>query len=146
MHKLVKLVFILSLFFRLNLFAEIVAQNEQELQVALNETVVQQADINILTECEKTFLEDLVFYIYEKPKEFFIENKKLTLVLLLLGSYVLRVVDDNRWVFYEQDEAKEIFVRKKYKNRKLSDIPENAVKEVDNGNNDLPGNESEDEL
>jgi len=146
MHKLVKLVFILSLFFRLNLFAEIVAQNEQELQVALNETVVQQADINILTECEKIFLEDLVFYIYEKPKEFFIENKKLTLVLLLLGSYVLRVVDDNRWVFYEQDEAKEIFVRKKYKNRKLSDIPENAVKEVDNGNNDLPGNESEDEL
>lgn len=143
MNKIFKLIFIVFLFFRSNLLAD---PEEKKEQTVLYEAIAQQIDIKILTEKDKTFLEKLVFYAYEKPKEFFLENKKITLASLLFVSYLLKIVDDNRFVFYEQDEYKNIFVRKKYRQQELKKIPKDAIKEVDIGNNDLSGNESEDEL
>ncbi len=142
MNKIFKFILILVLIFKLNLSAEnYIQQDLLPDQVSLE----QQIDTDILTEKDKTFLENLVFYMYEKPKEFFLENKKITLGSLLVVSYLLKIVDENMFVLYEEDETKNIFVRKKYKSYTLKDIPASAVKEIDNGNV-LPKSESIEEL
>ncbi|MBU4269390.1 hypothetical protein KJ644_04300 [Candidatus Dependentiae bacterium] len=120
MNKIFKFIFILVLIFKLNLSAEIG-------QLDLD----QHINLDILTEKDKTIFENLIFYLYERPKEFFLENKKITLGSLLVVSYLLKIVDENRFVLYEKDETKKILVKNKYKDKELKEIPDGAKKELE---------------
>ncbi|MCG2756248.1 hypothetical protein L6269_02005 [Candidatus Dependentiae bacterium] len=49
----------------------------------------------------------------------------------MVVSYLLKIVDENRFVLYEKDETKKILVKNKYKDKELKEIPDGAKKELE---------------